>query len=207
MDKQELMRAVEAILFASGDPVSAERIALVLDCDKDSVLDAGQALAQEYDERQRGIRLVRLNDSLQLHSAPEYATVITRALEQRRAPKLSQASLEVLAIVAYFQPVTRAYVEQMRGLDSSYTVGVLAERNLIEPCGHLETIGRPTLYRTTELFLRTMGISSLEELPTLPEMSGSDAATQLQQKVDALKAAEEAQQALEETQEEGAVQA
>jgi segregation and condensation protein B len=207
MDKQELMRAVEAILFASGDPVSAERIALVLDCDKDSVLDAGQALAQEYDEQQRGIRLVRLNDSLQLHSAPEYATVITRALEQRRAPKLSQASLEVLAIVAYFQPVTRAYVEQMRGLDSSYTVGVLAERNLIEPCGHLETIGRPTLYRTTELFLRTMGISSLEELPTLPEMSGSDAATQLQQKVDALKAAEEAQQALEETQEEGAVQA
>jgi segregation and condensation protein B len=201
------MRAVEAILFASGDPVSAERIALVLDCDKDSVLDAGQALAQEYDEQQRGIRLVRLNDSLQLHSAPEYATVITRALEQRRAPKLSQASLEVLAIVAYFQPVTRAYVEQMRGLDSSYTVGVLAERNLIEPCGHLETIGRPTLYRTTELFLRTMGISSLEELPTLPEMSGSDAATQLQQKVDALKAAEEAQQALEETQEEGAVQA
>jgi segregation and condensation protein B len=206
MDKQELMRAVEAILFASGDPVSAERIALVLDCDKDSVLDAGQALAQEYDEQQRGIRLVRLNDSLQLHSAPEYATVITRALEQRRAPKLSQASLEVLAIVAYFQPVTRAYIEQMRGLDSSYTVGVLAERNLIEPCGHLETIGRPTLYRTTELFLRTMGISSLEELPPLPEMSGSDAATQLQQKVDALKAAEEAQQALEETQEEGAVQ-
>jgi segregation and condensation protein B len=207
MDKQELMRAVEAILFASGDPLSAERIALVLDCDKDSVLDAGQALAQEYDEQQRGIRLVRLNDSLQLHSAPEYATVITRALEQRRAPKLSQASLEVLAIVAYFQPVTRAYVEQMRGLDSSYTVGVLAERNLIEPCGHLETIGRPTLYRTTELFLRTMGISSLEELPPLPEMSGSDAAAQLQQKVDALKAAEEAQQALEETQEEGAVQA
>ena len=133
-----------------------------------------------------------------MHSAPEWATEITRALEQRRAPKLSQASLEVLAVVAYFQPVTRAYIEQMRGLDSSYTVGVLTERGLIEPCGHLEAVGRPTLYRTTDLFLRTMGVESLEDLPPLPEISGSDAALQLQKQVDALKAAEEARQAAEE---------
>ncbi len=197
MDELDLKAAVEAILFASGDPVSAERIALVLDSDKDKILDIGQELAEEYETRKRGIRLVRLNDSLQLHSAPEYALEITRALEQRRAPKLSQASLEVLAIVAYFQPVTRAYIEQMRGLDSSYTVGVLSERGLIEPCGHLETIGRPTLYRTTELFLRTMGVSSLEEMPPLPEITGSDAVLQLQQKVEALKAAEEAKAAME----------
>lgn len=192
MDELQIKHAVEAILFASGDPVSAERIALVLDSDRETVLDVGRELAEEYEARGSGIRIVRLNDSLQMHSAPEYATEITRALEQRRAPKLSQASLEVLAIVAYFQPVTRAYIEQMRGLDSSYTVGVLAERGLIEPCGHLETVGRPTLYRTTELFLRTMGVSTLEELPPLPEMTGSDAVLQLQQKVDALKAAEEA---------------
>lgn len=192
MDELQIKHAVEAILFASGDPISAERIALVLDSDRKTVLDVGRELAEEYEARGSGIRIVRLNDSLQMHSAPEYATEITRALEQRRAPKLSQASLEVLAIVAYFQPVTRAYIEQMRGLDSSYTVGVLAERGLIEPCGHLETVGRPTLYRTTELFLRTMGVSSLEELPPLPEMTGSDAVLQLQQKVDALKAAEEA---------------
>lgn len=191
MDNVNIKYAVEAILFASGDPVSAERIALVLDTDKETVLDAGRELAEEYEVKQRGIRIVRMNDSLQMHSAPEYATEITHALEQRRAPKLSQASLEVLAIVAYFQPVTRAYVEQMRGLDSSYTVGVLAERGLIEPCGHLETIGRPTLYRTTDLFLRTLGVSSLDELPPLPEMTGSDAVRQLQEKVDALKAAEE----------------
>ena len=197
MDDRNIKYGVEAILFASGDPVSAERIALVLDSDKDTVLAAGAELAEEYESAGRGIRLVRLNDSLQLHSAPEYALEITRALEQRRAPRLSQASLEVLAIVAYFQPVTRAYVEQMRGLDSSYTVGVLADRGLIEPCGHLETVGRPTLYRTTDLFLRTMGVSSLEELPPLPEVTGSDAVLQLQQKVDALKAAEEAQAALE----------
>lgn len=198
MDNTTIKSAVEAILFASGEPVSAERMALVLDTDRDSVAAAAQELALEYENTRRGIRLVRLNDSYQLHSAPEYATEITRALEQRRAPKLSQASLEVLAIVAYFQPVTRAYVEQMRGLDSSYTVGVLAERGLIEPCGHLEAIGRPTLYRTSELFLRTMGISSLEELPPLPEINGSDAVIQLQQKVDAMKAAEEAAAAADE---------
>lgn len=197
MDKIEMKHALEAILFAAGDPVSAERIALVLDSDKETILTLGAELAEEYDTQQRGIRLVRLNESLQLHSAPEYATAITRALEQRRAPKLSQASLEVLSIVAYFQPVTRAYIEQMRGLDSSYTVGVLAERGLIEPCGHLEAVGRPTLYRTTDLFLRTMGVSSLEELPTLPEVSGSDAVRQLQEKVDMLRAADKDQMVME----------
>ncbi len=103
----------------------------------------------------------------------------------------------MLAIVAYFQPVTRAYIEQMRGVDSSYTVGVLAERGLIEACGHLEAIGRPTLYRTTELFLRSMGVASLDELPELPEITGSDAARQLQEKVDALRAAEELKAAQE----------
>ena len=199
MDESQLKHAIEAILFASGDPVSADRLALILDSDRDAVLDAGAALAAEYEAGQRGVRLVRLNDSLQLHSAPEYALEITRALEQRRAPKLSQASLEVLAVVAYFQPVTRAYIEQLRGLDSSYTVGVLTDRGLIETCGHLEAVGRPMLYRTTDLFLRTMGVSSLEELPPLPEVTGSDAVLQLQQKVEALKAAEEARTAAEES--------
>lgn len=190
MDKIELKSGIEAILFASGDPVRADRIAMVLDADEQAVLQAGEELAQEYEREGRGIRIVRLNDSLQMHSAPEHAAAITRALEQRRPPKLSPTSLEVLAIVAYFQPVTRAYIEQMRGVDSSYTVGVLTERGMIEPCGQLEAVGRPTLYRTTDLFLRTMGVSSLDELPPLPEMSGSDAAIQLQQKVDALRAAE-----------------
>ena len=198
MDKIYLKSAVEAILFASGEPVSAERMALVLDTDPETILNVGAELAEEYESAGRGIRLVRLNDSLQLHSAPEHAETITRALEQRRPPKLSPASLEVLAVVAYFQPVTKAYIEQMRGLDSSYTVGVLAERGMIEPCGHLETVGRPTLYKTTDLFLRTMGISSLEELPPLPELAGSDAARELQQKVEALKAAEDDQQIMAE---------
>lgn len=198
MDNTQLKHAIEAILFASGDPVSAERIALVLNSDKDTVLTVGQELGLELEENRRGIRLVRINDSLQLHSAPEYATEITHALEQRRAPKLSNASLEVLAVVAYFQPVTRAYIEKMRGLDSSYTVGVLAERGLIEPCGQLEAVGRPTLYRTTELFLRTMGVESLDKLPPLPEVAGSDGLQKLQQQVDALKAIEEERAELQE---------
>lgn len=198
MNDTQLKNAIEAILFASGDPVSAERIALVLDSDKDTVLAVGQEMAAELEENGRGIRLVRINDSLQLHSAPEYSAEITRALEQRRAPKLSNASLEVLAVVAYFQPVTRAYIEKMRGLDSSYTVGVLTERGLIEPCGQLDAVGRPTLYRTTELFLRTMGVESLEKLPPLPEVTGSDALQKLQQQVDALKAIEEERAELQE---------
>lgn len=197
MDKIEMKHAMEAILFASGDPVSAERIALVLDSDKDTVLVLGAELAEEYEREQRGFRVVRLNESLQLHSAPEHATVITRALEQRRAPKLSQASLEVLAIVAYFQPVTRAYIEQMRGLDSSYTVGVLTERGLIEPCGHLEAVGRPMLFRTTDLFLRTMGVSSLEDLPALPEVPGSETARELQEKVEMLRGVDDGQMVME----------
>jgi len=206
MTDQELKSAVEAILFASGDPVPAERIALVLDEQTEHVLSCAERLASEYEAQKRGIRLVRLNDSLQLHSAPEYALEITRVLEQRRAPKLTQTSLEVLAVVAYFQPVTRAYIEQMRGVDSSYTVGVLAERGMIEPCGTLDTIGRPTLYRTTDLFLRSMGISSLDELPPLPEITGSDAARQLQEKVDALRAQEEIEKQMSEEKESAATE-
>ena len=199
MNDKELKKAVEAILFASGEPVSLERLALVLDSDGEHIRQLATEMARDYEERDSGIRLVRLESSLQLHSVPECAEFITHALEQRRPPRLTQTSLEVLSIVAYFQPVTRAYVEQVRGVDSSYTVSLLAERGLIEACGHLDTVGRPTLYRTSDLFLRTMGLSSIEELPPLPELTGSEAAREIQKKVDALRAAEELQQASEET--------
>ncbi len=200
MSMQEIKSALEAILFASGDPVRMERIAFVLEIGEEELRQAAEELAEEYEAQGRGIRLVRLNESLQMHSAPEHAQTITRTLEQRRAPKLTQASLEVLAVVAYFQPVTRAYIEQMRGVDSSYTVGVLQERGMIEPCGHLEAVGRPTLYRTTELFLRSMGVSAIEQLPPLPEIAGSDAVKKLQEQVDALRAVEELAREAEEAQ-------
>ena len=124
---------------------------------------------------------------LQLCSAPEHAKLIARVIEHRAAPKLSPSALEALAVIAYFQPVTRAYVEQVRGVDSSYTVSSLAEKGLIEPAGRLDAPGRPTLYRTTEAFLRVMGISSLDELPTLPDMSEADGLEKLQNAVEELK--------------------
>ena len=188
MDKREIKSAIEAILFACGDPMPAERIALVLGTDVDTVFECADELSAEYCGNSRGIRLVRVKDSLQLCSAPEHALSITRAMEQRRPPRLTQTALEVLAIAAYFQPVTRAYIEQVRGVDSSYTVSLLTERGLLEPCGKLEAPGRPTIYRTTELFLRTMGIRDLDELPPLPDLSGDDSVKKLQDAIAALNA-------------------
>ena len=199
MDLKEIQSAIEAILFASGDPMPAQRIAAVLGVEIDEVFNAALKLADFYSFEQRGIRLVRLGDSLQLCSAPEHALSISRAMEQRRPPRLSPTALEVLAIVAYFQPVTRAYIEQLRGVDSSYTVGLLTERGLIETCGKLDVPGRPTLYRTGELFLRTMGISDISELPKLPELGSDDGIVKLQSAIAALKpAAESGQMVIEE---------
>ena len=193
MDERELKSTIEAILFASGEPVPAERIALVLGVDAQEVIKAAKELADEYSFQQRGIRLVRMDDVLQLCSAPEYAQSITRALERRKPPRLSQPALEVLAICAYFQPVTRAYVDQIRGVDSSYTMGILLERALIEPCGKLDVAGRPSIYRTSDTFLRTMGITNISELPKLPDMSSDDGIAKLSQVIDALKSEENGQ--------------
>ncbi len=193
LEKTELKSAIEAILFASGDPVPAERLARVLDVSEEEVFESAKELSDTYSFERRGIRLVRLEGSLQLCSSADWATQIAQVLEQRRPPRLTQAGLEVVSIVAYYQPVTRAYVEQVRGVDSSYTIGMLTERGLIEPCGRLEVPGRPTLFRTTELFLRTLGISSLEELPELPDMTTDEGLEQLQSAIEALKAAPEGQ--------------
>ena len=127
MEHDELLSVIEAILFAAGDPVPASRIALVTGEQTQTIISAAKELAAAYEENRCGMRLVQMNDLLQLCSAPEYADYIRRALEQRKPPKLSQPALEVLAIVAYFQPVTRAYVDQVRGVDSAYTVTTLLE--------------------------------------------------------------------------------
>ncbi len=169
LDTSGLCPAIEGILFASGEAVSAKRIAAVLAVSEEEVFDAAKKIADELRFEHRGIRLVRLEDSLQLCSAPELSDIIRQALETRKPPRLTQTALEVLAITAYFQPVTRAYIEDLRGTDSSYTVGVLQERGLIETCGTLDAPGRPTLFRTTPAFLRTFGLSSLDELPPLPQ--------------------------------------
>ncbi len=197
MNDKTIESTIEAILFASGEPIPAHRIALVLGIDEESVFEHAKKLADEYSFGQRGIRLIRTDDNLQLVSAPEYADDIIHVLERRRPAKLSQPALEVLAICAYFQPVTRAYVEQIRGVDSSYTMGILLEKGLIESCGKLEAPGRPSLYKTTDLFLRTMGITNLSELPKLPDMTSQEGVAKLNEVIDALKAEEAGQLTIE----------
>ncbi len=182
----DLNSALEAILFAAGDSVPIARLSLVLGMEESEIESCAKELQYVYEKEQRGMRILRLDDKLQMCSAPEYASFISKILEQRKPPMLSQPALETLAVVAYFQPVTRAYVEQVRGVDSSYTVSVLCERGLIEECGRLEVPGRPSVFRTTDVFLRTMGISSLEQLPELPDVSESEGMEKLQSAIQKL---------------------
>ncbi len=168
LDLQEIKSAMEGILFASGEPVNIDRICLALELDKATAQQVLQELGDAYAFERRGIRLIRMEDSYQLCSAPEYADVIRKAFEIRKSAKLSQPALEVLTIIAYYQPTTRAYVDQVRGVDSSYTMGLLQERGLIAECGRLQVPGRPHLYRTTKEFLRAFHLSSLDELPEMP---------------------------------------
>ena len=170
IDTKELASVMEAVLFAAGEPVDIKRICVALDLDRETAEIVLRQLGDAYAFDRRGIRLIRMEDSYQLCSAPEYAEVIRKAFEVRKPAKLSQPALEVLTIIAYYQPTTRAYVDQVRGVDSSYTVGLLLERGLIEECGRLQVPGRPILYRTTKNFLRSFHLSSLEDLPEIPGM-------------------------------------
>lgn len=159
---------MEGILFASGEPVSIERICMATELDRPTAEQVLRRLGDYYAYERRGIRLVQMDESYQLCSSPDYADTIRRAFEIRKTAKLSQPALEVLTIIAYYQPTTRAYVDQVRGVDSSYTMSLLLERGMIEECGRLQVPGRPHLYRTTKKFLRDFHLSSLEELPELP---------------------------------------
>ena len=172
MEMKEIESAIEGILFASGEPLPVDRICMALEMDRPTVEQVLQRLTDYYAYERRGIRLLHIEDSWQLCSAPDYADVIRKAFEIRKPAKLSQPALEVLTIIAYYQPTTRAYVDQIRGVDSAYTMGLLQERKLIEECGRLQVPGRPHLYRTTKQFLRAFHLTSLEDLPEMPDLSG-----------------------------------
>ena len=172
MEMKEIESAVEAILFASGEPIHVDRICVAMEMDRPTVEQVLQKLMDFYAYERRGIRLLRIEDSWQLCSGPDYGDVIRKAFEVRKPAKLSQPALEVLTIIAYYQPTTRAYVDQIRGVDSSYTMGLLQERKLIEECGRLQVPGRPHLYRTTKQFLRAFHLTSLEDLPEMPDLGG-----------------------------------
>ncbi len=165
----ELEACVEAILFASGDPIAIDRIAAAAEVTVEECVEAIEALKNRYQYENRGLRIVAMNDKYQMCSESRFAPAIRRALETRKPPMLSQTAIEVLSIVAYSQPTTKSYIERVRGVDSSYTVNSLADKGIIEECGRMDAPGRPALYRTTDSFLRIFGISSLDELPKLPE--------------------------------------
>ena len=170
LDLREVEAAVEAILFAAGEPLPIERICLALDLDRPTAEQVLQKLGDHYAYERRGIRILRLEHAYQMCSSGEMSSYVTRALETRKPPRLSSAQLETLTVIAYYQPATRAYIEQIRGVDSAYSVGALLNKHLIEECGRLNVPGRPILYRTTPDFLRTFGLESLDELLEIEKM-------------------------------------
>ena len=171
MELNDLMRAIEAILFAAGERVEIGRLAQTLEVDPKDIVQATDTLADQLAYDRRGIRILRLETGYQMVSSGEMADYITKALETRKPPKLSSSQLETLTIVAYYQPATKAMVEQIRGADSSYSVAALLNKKLIEEAGRLNVPGRPIQYKTTPDFLRTFGLSSLEELPPIDKIA------------------------------------
>ena len=180
MEPEEIRRGIEAILFAAGDPVGAERMALALGVSLEDIRVEAKNLMDTYSFERRGVRIIQLEDAYQMVSAQEQSEVITRALETRKPPKLSASALETLTVIAYYQPTTKAFVEQIRGVDSSYTISALLNKKLIEEQGRLSVPGRPILYGTTPDFLRTFGLASLEELPEVDLPQGRVDAEQLE---------------------------
>ena len=171
MELNDLMRAIEAILFAAVERVEIGRLAQTLEVDPKDIVQATDTLADQLAYDRRGIRILRLETGYQMVSSGEMADYITKALETRKPPKLSSSQLETLTIVAYYQPATKAMVEQIRGADSSYSVAALLNKKLIEEAGRLNVPGRPIQYKTTPDFLRTFGLSSLEELPPIDKIA------------------------------------
>lgn len=163
-------RIIEAVLFAAGHPVEYSRLAGAMGLSTATCRKIVSDYAEKYNDTgslERGIMMILYPDSCQICTKEEYGSYVRDALGIRRGGNLSNSSLEVLAIVAYNQPVTRAYIDTVRGVDSSYAVSSMCERHLIEPCGRLDVPGRPMLYRTTDNFLRVFGLTSVEDLPEI----------------------------------------
>lgn len=180
MELEEIKRCLEAVLFAAGEPVGLQRLATAIGAPQEQIEQAAKELMDMYSFERRGVRILALEDSYQMVSAQDMSDVITRALETRKPPKLTASALETLTVIAYYQPCTKAFVEQIRGVDSSYTVSALLNKHLIEERGRLSVPGRPILYGTTSDFLRTFGLSSLEELPEVDLPQGKVDVTEVE---------------------------
>ncbi len=169
MNNETLVAAFEAVLFSSSEPLSIERLSQIFEINDEKVQKTAEMLAKKLEADNSGIKLLRLENTYQLSTRNEFAEYIKRAFDIRRKTPLSPAALEVLAVVAYNQPVTRSFVEQVRGVDCSGVMTSLVEKGLIEERGRLELPGKPLLYGTTKNFLRCFSISDLSELPPLPK--------------------------------------
>ena len=181
MELEQLQRAIEAILFAAGEPVETGRLSLALETDPEEIIRAASLLADTYAFERRGVRIIRLEKAWQMVSSGEMADYVTKALETRKPPKLSGAQLEALTIIAYYQPATKAMVEQIRGVDSGYSISALMNKKLICEAGRLNVPGRPIQYATTPDFLRTFGLNSLEDLPEIERVSFGEPAAEPEQ--------------------------
>ncbi len=169
MNKQQTLAAIEAVLFASGDPISIERLSQAFEIKPEQVENFIEQLEKKYENENSGVYVIRLENTYQLVTREEYAPYIKKVFDIKRRTPLSSAALEVLAVVAYNQPVTRAFIEQVRGVDCSGVVTTLVEKGLIEERGRLELPGRPLLYGTTKTFLRSFSLNDLSDLPPLPK--------------------------------------
>ncbi len=169
MKNEDLIRAFEAVLFAGGEPISIERFSQVFDITPEEVVDVMEKLEKKMKKQNSGLELLRLENTYQLATRAEFAEYIKKAFDLRRRTPLSPAALEVLAVIAYNQPVTRSFIEQVRGVDCSGVVATLVEKGLIEERGRLELPGKPLLYGTTKNFLRCFSINDLSELPEIPK--------------------------------------
>ena len=173
MKIEELTTAFEAVLFAAGEPQSIERFALVFEIEPETVVETMNVLRKKLEKNNSGVELLRLENTYQLATKKEYAEYIKKMFDIRRRTPLSPAALEVLAVVAYNQPVTKSFIEQVRGVDCSSVVTTLIEKGLLEECGRLELPGKPLLYGTTKNFLRCFSLNDLTELPPLPKNENS----------------------------------
>ena len=170
----ELAKIIEAILFVSGEPVQLGAVARALEVTELEVSAAADELASDYDYNRRGICLKRFGSHIQLSTRPDYAPQIEKLLQPIQKQSLSQAALETLAVVAYKQPVTRLDIEAVRGVKCDYSIHSLTVKNLIQEVGRKDTLGRPILYGTTEEFLSHFGLTTLDDLPPLPDTPAED---------------------------------
>lgn len=169
MNSNKVLASLEAMLFAAGDPVEPAKLAEVLDIDVENVIKILGHLEAMYDEREGGLRLIRVDGKYQICTREEYSEEVRGLLEIKKNTPLSQAAFEVLAIVAYNKTVTRSFIEQIRGVDCSGPISNLIQKGLIEEKGRLDLPGRPLVYGTTDRFLRCFSLNSLEDLPDLPD--------------------------------------